>query len=377
MPSTESRPRFHAPICDYFGIEYPIVLAGMGGTVSPSGPELVAAVSEAGGLGVLGGAFVPPDELARRIEKVRELTSQPFGVDTLIPFSVTRGELDQPVSLDPTLPAEHRAFLEDFARRHDLGDLPEAEIPVFDPAFIRGQLDVVLDLDVPVYVAGLGTPEYLARHRGNRDLKLGCVVGATRHAVKAVAAGADFVVAQGHDGGGHNSAVGTMALVPQVVDAVGPRTPVLAAGSIMDGRQVVAALALGAQGAWCGSAFLATDEADLTPGQKQAIVDSRETDTLVSRAWSGKPARLIENLWSREYEASGLPILPMHQQLTLVDRIAKAADARDRTDINPGAAGQGIGMVKAIRPAAEVFADLVKDARRVLDEIRSGSARTS
>ncbi len=370
------RPILRTSICDFFGIEYPIVLAGMGGTVSPSGPELTAAVSEAGGLGVLGGAFVAPDELARQIERVRELTSKPFGVDTLIPFSVTRGELERPVSLDPTVPDAHRAFVEEFARRQGLGELPGSDIPVFDPAFIRGQLDVVLDLEVPVYVAGLGDPGYLARHRGDRDLKLGCVVGATRHARKALAAGADFVVAQGHDGGGHNSSVGTMALIPQVVDAVAGRAPVLAAGSIMDGRQVVAALALGAQGVWCGSVFLATDEAAITPGQKRAIVASSETGTQVSKVWSGKPARLLKSSWSDEFEASGLPVLPMHQQLTLVDRIAKAADRADRTDVNPGAAGQGIGMVRSIRPAAEVFDDLVRGTREVLDHGLRGAIRT-
>jgi len=344
--------------------------------VSPSGPELAAAVSEAGGLGVLGGAFVPPEELARQIERTRELTSKPFGVDTLIPFSVTGGELEKPVSLDATLPVEHRAFIEDFARRQGLGELPEAEISVFDPAFIRGQLDVVLDLDVPVYVAGLGDPGYLVKHRGDRAMKIGCVVGATqpifiarsptRHGRKAVAAGADFVVAQGHDGGGHNSAVGTMALIPQVVDSLAGQAPVLAAGSIMDGRQIVAALALGAQGVWCGSVFLATDEAAITPGQKQAIVDSIDTGTQVSAAWTGKPARLLENVWTDAFEASGLPVLPMHQQLTLVDSVMRAADRTDRTDINPGAAGQGVGMVRSIRPAAEVFADLVEGARQVL-----------
>ncbi len=370
------RPVLRTPICDYFGIEYPILLAGMGGIVSPSGPELTAAVSEAGGLGVLGGAFVAPDDLARQIERTRELTSKPFGVDTLIPFSVTRGELEQPISLDPTPPEAHRAFALDFARRHGLGRLPESDIPVFDPAFIRGQLDVVLDMDVPVYVAGLGESSYLVKHRGDRAMKIGTVVGATRHARKAVAAGADFVVAQGHDGGGHNSAIGTMALIPQVVDAVGDEVPVLAAGSIMDGRQVVAALALGAQGVWCGSVFLATHEAAITPNQKQAIVDAADTDTRVTAAWSGKRARIIRSLWTDEFEASGLDVLPMHQQLTLVDRVMRAAERDDRADVNPGAAGQGIGMVRGVRPAAEVFAELVRGARRVLEQDLGNLARS-
>lgn len=362
------RPLFKTSICDFFGIEYPILLAGMGGLVSPSGPDLAAAVSNAGGLGVLGGAFVPPARLAEQIEEVRRRAPKPFGVDTLIPFSVTRDRLDQPESLRASLPEAHRAFMQTFVERHGLGELEEPEIPVFDPAFIRGQLDVVLDLDVPVYVAGLGDPGYLVKNRGDRAMKIGCVVGATRHAQKAVASGADFVVAQGHDGGGHNSSVGTMALIPQVVDAVGDQVPVLAAGSIMDGRQIAAALALGADGVWCGSVFLATHEAAITEGQKQAVVDHGETDTRVSAAWTGKPARLIKNLWTDEFQASGLPVLPMFQQLIMVDQVMRAADKSHRTDINPGAAGQGIGQVKAIRPAADVFADLVESTRRVLEE---------
>ena len=359
-------PTLRTPICDFFGIEYPIILAGMGGIVSPSGPELAAAVSEAGGLGILGGAFVPPDELTRQIEHVRRLTDKPFGVDTLIPFSVTRGALDQPVALDPAIPDDHKAFIDRFAERHGLGDLPEVEIPVFDPVFIRRQLDVVLDLEVPVYVAGLGEPSYLVEHRRRREMKIGTVVGATRHARKAVAAGADFVVAQGHDGGGHNSAIGTMALIPQVVDAVADRIPVLGAGSIMDGRQVVAALALGAQGVWCGTAFLATDEAAITPNQKRAIVDSDETGTEITRSWTGKPARVLKSRWTDEFDASGLEVLPMHQQLSMVDRVMQAAMQDDRAEINAGAAGQGLGMVRSIRPAAAVFADLVRGARAVL-----------
>jgi NAD(P)H-dependent flavin oxidoreductase YrpB (nitropropane dioxygenase family) len=161
----------------------------MGGIVSPSGPELAAAVSEAGGLGMIGGAFVEPDELRKQIRQIREETDKPFGV----------------------------------------------------------------------------------------DMKIGVVVGAVRHTQKSLASGVDFVVAQGNDGGGHNSTVGTMALIPQVVDEVAGRIPVLGAGSIMGGRQMVAAMALGAQGVWCGSAFLPTPEARLTDLQRQSLVDASTT----------------------------------------------------------------------------------------------------
>lgn len=359
----------HTPICDMFNIEYPIFSAGMGGIISPAGPELVTAVSAAGGLGVLGGAFVPPEELRRWILQVREMTDKPFGVDTLIPFSVTQGNLENPIKLDVNLPQAHQEFVEQFAEKYDLGDLPEADIPIFDPIFIKEQLEMVLEMDVDVYVAGIGDPGYLIQRAQEMNLKMkvGVVVGAVRHAEKSLASGVDFVVAQGHDGGGHNAIVGTMALIPQVVDAVQGKIPVLGAGSIMDGRQMVAAMALGAQGVWCGSAFLATHEARLTNGQKEMLIRTKETGTTLSQYFSGKRARVIKGLFSEEAEKSDLPVLPMHQQLTMTDRIMRAADAQGRVDVNPGVAGQGVGMISEIRPAGEVLHAIAAHATDILE----------
>ena len=340
----------------------------MGGIVSPSGPELAAAVSQAGGLGVIGGAFVDPEELRKQIQQVRDETDKPFGVDTLIPFSVTQGKLRNPIKLDATLPAEHEAFLQAFAARYGLGDLPESEIPIFDPAFIREQLEVVLEMKVPVYVAGIGDPEFLILRSKELgiDMKIGVVVGAVRHSQKSLASGIDFVVAQGNDGGGHNSTVGTMALIPQVVDAVAGKIPVLGAGSIMDGRQMVAALALGAQGVWCGSAFLATPEARLTDIQKQNLIDAKETDTLLTACYTGKRARVLPSVYLEAFEQSGLPVLPMHQQLAMSDRVYHAAELAGHAEMNAGAAGQGVGMIKQIRPAADVLHGIASEAEAIL-----------
>ncbi len=352
-----------------FGIDYPIFSAGMGGIVSPAGPELAGAVSAAGGLGVIGGAFVPPDKLRQQILQLREMTDKPFGVDTLIPFSVTQGNLDAPIKLDVSLPAEHQAFIDQFADKYDLGDLPAADIPIFDPVFIREQLEMILEMDVPVYVAGIGDPGFLierARAQGLK-MKVGVVVGAVRHAQKSLASGVDFIVAQGNDGGGHNSVVGTMALIPQVVDEVAGRVPVLGAGSIMDGRQMVAALALGAQGVWCGSAFLATHEARITQGQKEMLIRTKETGTQLTAGYSGKRARVISSLYSREFEQSGLQALPMHQQLTMTDRVMRAANQQGRVDVNPGVAGQGVGMIREIRPAGDVLRRIASEAVAILE----------
>jgi NAD(P)H-dependent flavin oxidoreductase YrpB (nitropropane dioxygenase family) len=186
-----------------------------------------------------------------------------------------------------------------------------------------------------------------------------------RHARKVKDSGVDLIVAQGHDAGGHNSPVGTVSLIPQVVDAVGD-IPVLGAGGITDGRGVAAALMLGAQGVWVGSAFLATNEANILEFQKKAIVEATEEGTSVSRSITGKPARYIKSKWTQAFAESGLEALPMPFQGAVSGPVTAAAIAQERGDIAPGFAGQGIGMIQSIRPAAEVMHDLVTGAEKVL-----------
>ena len=194
------------------------------------------------------------------------------------------------------------------------------------------------------------------------------VVGTVRHARQVVPDGIDAIVAQGHDGGGHNSPIGTMALIPQVVDAVGDRVPVLGAGGIVDGRGIAAALMLGASGVWVGSAFLASEEAGLFDGQKQAIVDATEEGTTVSRAVTGKPARMIQSKWTKFWEESEHEPLPMPFQTQVARPALTAANLAGRSqEINPGFAGQGIGMIKAVRPAAAIMADLIAGMDETLD----------
>jgi NAD(P)H-dependent flavin oxidoreductase YrpB (nitropropane dioxygenase family) len=174
----------------------------------------------------------------------------------------------------------------------------------------------------------------MVEHVHQLGMKVGAGVGATRHARKVLPSKLGFIVAQEHDAGGHNSRIDTMALIPQVVDTVKP-LPVLGAGAITDGRGLVAALVLGAVGMWCGTVFLATDEANTTPAQKQAILDSSEDDTVVSKSRTGKPARLIKNRWVQEFEVSGLPPLPMPLQGMVAHRswkqpVRKAAKTSTR-----------------------------------------------
>lgn len=359
-------------ICELFGIEYPIVLAGMGGA---STPELAAAVSNAGGLGVLGAAACGPTKLRAWIRRTRELTDKPFGVDTLLPASVRRQQQLSDAGDQPSFSLqEHRAFAAAFMDQHGLTPAEASSrdeddqhdgLILFSEPFFSAQMDVIIEERVPVYAAGLGNPgPWMDQLRAN-DTKVMSVVGAVRHAVQVASSGIDVVVAQGHDAGGHNSPVGTMALVPQVVDAMG-EVPVLAAGGIADGRGVAAALMLGAAGVWVGSAFLASEEAGIHDFQKQALVDASEESTVVSKAVTGKPCRVLRSSWTAAWDKGELKPLPMPYQSMISDPVMSAAVKDGRADVYPGIAGQGIGMIKAVRPAAEILADYVAGAEIAL-----------
>ncbi len=359
-------------ICEILQIEHPIILAGMGGA---SCPELAAAVSNAGGLGVLGAAGCGPKQLREWIRQTRELTDRPFGVDTLLPASVRRARYDDSEGPTPgELVPEMREFAAEFLAREGMEPVdPETlrgardpdEPAVFSKEFFDAQMDVVIEERVPVYASGLGNPgPWMERLRAN-GTRVMAVVGAVRHAIQVKSSGLDIIVAQGHDGGGHNSPIGTMALIPQVVDAVGD-TPVLGAGGITDGRGIAAAMMLGAEGVWVGSAFLASQEANIFDFQKDAIVEATEEGTSVSRSVTGKPARIIRSKWTDYWVKENREPLPMPFQGMVSGPVMAAANRDGRGDVNPGFAGQGIGMIKAVRPAREIFNELVYGAEQAL-----------
>lgn len=371
------------PICDLFEIDYPIVLAGMGGA---SGPELAAAVSNAGGLGVLGAAACPPDELDGWIRRTRMLTDRPFGVDTLLPASVPdtleaaasrhRPERTSAERSGPLVPAEVLEARDRFMdaeglprRKKDPAGAPRQQRVALVRDFFSAQLEVVLDHKVPVYVAGLGVPpaEFMARGR-QLGMRFMGVAGQSRHAQKLAAAGVDALVAQGTDGGGHNSPIGTLALIPQAVDAAGP-VPVLGAGGISDGRGVAAAFMLGAVGVWVGTRFLATQEANIPDYQKQVLVGAHDKDTMVSRSATGKPARMIRGKWGELYERGELVALPMPLQSIVSTPVMASAIANERDDIFAGFAGQGVGLIMDLLPAGQVFERLVEEATALLDGV--------
>jgi NAD(P)H-dependent flavin oxidoreductase YrpB (nitropropane dioxygenase family) len=373
----EDNTMLHTRICDILGIRHPILLAGMG---RASTPELAAAVSNAGGLGVLGAAACGPNQLREWIRRTRALTDRPFGVDTLLPASVRRGGANAGGPSAEEMLTQHRRFARDFLVAEGLPELDAVALDEQlgrDPAdrdgprplsreFFEAQMEVVVEERVPVYAAGLGNPEpWMERLKANGTVVL-AVVGTTRHAAQVVRSGVDIVVAQGHDGGGHNSPVGTMALIPQVVDAVAGRAPVVGAGGIGDGRGVAAALMLGAEGAWIGTAFLATEEAGISGPQKRALVEAGEEGTTVSRSVTGKPARMVKNRWAAAYAEAGVEPLPMPYQGIVSSQVTAAALAAGRPDVWGGFAGQGLGMIRAVRPAAAVMQEIVEGAERAL-----------
>jgi len=360
----------HTRLCDQLGIEVPILLAGMGVWGMATPPALVAAVSEAGGLGVLGCSGLAPEEIRRRIRAVRERTSKPFGVDlllpaTLAPAATTRSGVR--AELRKKHPA-HVAFYESLLKRFDLEPAPVQDDIVISSDLIEAQIAVTLEEKVPVFAAGLGDPKRVTdRARAQGMITLG-LAGSARNAERQKAAGVDAIVAQGTEAGGHTGRIANFPLIPQVVDAVAP-LPVIAAGGISDGRGVAAALALGADGVWIGSLFLTADECDMPDACKDELVAARSTDMDVTRAWTGKTLRARRNPISDAWAESGLDPLPTPHQRVLMEDFLEAAKAAKRWDLFMNAAGQGIGLVARRRPAAEIMADLVSGASAALDSL--------
>ena len=364
-------------LCEMLDIEYPIILAGMGGFGGPvSGPKLVAAVSNAGGLGVLGCAFLPPQQIQDLIRETRSLTDKPFGVDTVLPAEVPKSGTTSEFKLElPSQATEQADFVQELKK--ELG-IPETkkkdEITMSDMAndtvwsgdLFKEQVEVIIEERVPVYAAGLGDPGPWVEECHRRGITVISVVGHTRAARRVAKSGVDIIVAQGIESGGHTSRVATLPLIPQVVDTVSP-IPVVAAGGIGDGRGLVAALALGAVGVWCGTVFVATHESIYEDYLKERIVNETEDDTVVSRVITGKRARYMKNRLVDAWEKKGLPTLPMPMQPIVILPILDGAFEAKMADIVPAPAGQIAGMIKELKPAGQVVEEMVQGALKALE----------
>ena len=373
-----SRPVLRTALCDMLGIEYPIIAAGMGPVAGGlTGPvataPLVAAVSNAGGLGVIGGAGFGPERLREEINQVRSMTSKPFGVDLLLPSNYMGGAASGEMPRDPRdlIPAATRDGVRKLAE--DMGvEWHEAPLPpeALRPARAGGgmsdaQMEIVIEEKVAVFASGLGNPApWVERLKANGTIILS-LIGNVKNARRVADAGVDIVVAQGTEAGGHTGRIATFALVPQVIDAVYPK-PVIAAGGIADGRGLVAALALGAIGVWCGTMFLVADEANQPEAQKQRVLAAGDEDTRVTRLYSGKTMRNITNPLIDAWEASGLQPLPMGLQGILIGDLVYSLRKAGREDLLMNAAGQASGLLHSMRPAAEIVNDMVSSAVDIL-----------
>jgi nitronate monooxygenase len=371
------KPILRTQLCDMLGIDYPILSAGMGPTLmgenTGAPAELVVAVSEAGGLGVLGGSGFTVDELRQAIRRIKAQTDKPFGVDLLLPKKIDFGggmgmqAVDQlPLGeLLQKLPKPHREWITRIRREMDL---PEVEIMVrMNTTTMRPleSVQVCLEEKVPLFCAGLGNPGFMVAEAHANGMKVLGITGNAKNARRMAQSGVDLLVAQGHEGGGHTGRIGTMALLPAAIDAAAP-VPVLAAGGIGDGRGVAAALAMGCIGVWVGTRFLATDEGGALPVNKQRILSSTDEDTRVSTAYTGKTLRASYNKFHDLWAASGLDPLPFPTQVLISSALLAGFIKAGQTDYVGGLAGQVSGIIHEIKPAGQVLADMVAETVEIL-----------
>ena len=313
-------------LTEILGIDHPVMLAGMGGV---SYAPLVTAVSEAGGFGCLGASTMGDEQMVAEMARVREATDRPFGVDLLTAM----------------------------------------------PGDLVGQVDRIIAGGASVFVAGLGVPADVVERCHRSGVLVINMCGKVDHARRALDAGCDIVVAQGTEAGGHTGQVATMPLVPQIVDAVGTHIPVVAAGGIFDGRGLAAALALGADGVWVGTRFIATPEARGVTGYKDALMRTDEAGTTVSRAFSGKTMRVVRNQTTRFYEEHPEELSPFPAQLG--KSMAEGTFHLGGDEATPGVdserecypTGQGVGAIQTLMPAASIVTQMVEQAEHVLHQL--------
>jgi len=310
-------------LTELLGVEHPVMLAGMGGV---SYAALTAAVSAAGGFGCLGASAMSPEQLVEEMSLVRATTTQPFGVDLLTALT---GTLDHSV-------------------------------------------DLLIEGGATLFVAGLGVPGSVVERCHGSGVLVANMCGKVEHAVRAVDAGCDLVIAQGTEAGGHTGQIATMPLVPMIVDAVGSSVPVVAAGGIFDGRGLAASLSLGADGVWVGTRFIATPEARSVIGFKDRILQSSEVDTTISKAFSGKTMRVLSNQTTEYFAAHPEELKPFPEQLGVAFASQTFHLGGDETTpgVDPSRegypAGQVVGAITELVPAADIVARFITEAETAL-----------
>jgi NAD(P)H-dependent flavin oxidoreductase YrpB (nitropropane dioxygenase family)/succinyl-CoA synthetase alpha subunit len=370
-PHLEGAQLMRTAFTDLVGVPHPIV----GFNRSPG---VVAAVTNAGGFGVLGASAYTPAELDAQLTWIDEQTrGKPYGVDLLVPEKFATGDPgDLVASLRAQIPDEHLAFVRDLLDRYGVpevaGNPEHDEIAAsLNPDGAAPLLDVAFRHPIRLIANALGPPPAgLVDRARQQGVPVAALVGQPKHAVRQIEAGVDLLIAQGTEAGGHTGTIATMVLTPEIVDIAAGR-PVLAAGGIASGRQMAAALALGAAGVWCGSVWLSSEEDVANQAIKAKFLRATSSDTLRSPTRTGKPARQLRSAWHEEWERPGSPVpLPLPLQPMLVNEAWQRIDAAARTG-HEGAlrlesffVGQVVGSFEQIRPAGEITRQIVADCEQ-------------
>ncbi|MDP9334786.1 MAG: nitronate monooxygenase [Actinomycetota bacterium] len=374
-------------ITEMFGIDVPIL-------AFTHCRDVAAAVTKAGGMGVLGAVAHSPEQLEIDLAWIEnEVGSRPYGIDVIVPAKYA-GSDEGGYTLDDIrklIPAEHIAFVDDILRRYDVPPLADdgahrsllgrsargdAAVP-----FSANQADPLLEVALAhrpsLVVNALGPPPAHMIERAKQEGRLiGALAGKAQHAERHVNAGVDVIIAQGAEAGGHTGEIGSMVLIPEIVDAVAP-VPVLGAGGIGRGRQMAAAMALGAQGVWCGSVWLTTEEAETHPTVKRKFLEATSSDTVRSRSRTGKPARQLRTAWTDEWDNPetpsplGMPLQPIlvDEALARIDRAAHRVGS-GAEQLTNYFVGQIVGTMNTTKTSAQVVFEMIDeyiDAVRLLD----------
>lgn len=365
----------NSPVCEMFGIETPIFAFS-------HCRDVVVEASKAGGLGVLGTAHFTTEELQRELEWIDgHIEGRPYGVDILMP--TTYAKLDASAKdLSQLIPKTHREFMANLLASHGIAPLPEGMAEDIRRATLRRMtvspeqheevLEVAFEHPFTLLVAALGSPgESVVRRARARGIRLASLVGSPKHALRQRDAGVDLIVAQGTEAGGHTGTIATMVLTPQIVDLVAP-LPVLAAGGIATGRQMAAAMALGAAGVWCGSVWLCTAQSDAPPEVKRKILAARSQDAVISRSYSGKPSRVLRSGWTDAWAAAGAPeplMMPLQSLLTkeAMTRITRA----NAEGLASYPAGQVIGQMRSETTVRQIFYDMLAEFADTVERLNS------